>query len=54
MLGGEQGVEAVVVLGAGGAPFEVGVHAGDGGVGVAAGELEFDVAVEVLEALARR
>ena len=40
-----------MVLSAGGAAFEVGSHARHGGIGVAAGELEFDVAIEVLEAL---
>lgn len=42
MLGFEQGVQAVVVLGAGRRPLEVRVHAGDGGIGIAARELELD------------
>ena len=40
-----------MVFSAGGAAFEVGSHARHRGVRVAAGELEFDVAIEVLEAL---
>src|SRR5438128_1258941 len=51
LLGCDERVEAVVVLGAGGAALEVGVHAGHGGIGVCAGELDFDITVEVLEAL---
>ena len=44
-------MQAVVVFRAGGAALEVGAHARDRRVGVGAGELELDVAVELLEAL---
>lgn len=43
-----------MVLAAGGAAFQVSAEPGDGCVGVAAGELEFDVAVEVRETLLAR
>ena len=43
--------QAVVVLAAGGAAGQVRPHARHGAVGVAAGEREVDVAVELLEAL---
>jgi hypothetical protein len=46
--------EAFVVLVAGRAALEVRSHAGDARVGVAAGELELDVAVQVLEAFVAR
>jgi hypothetical protein len=49
-LVGEQRREAVVVLAAGRAALEVRPHARHRGVGVAAGELELDVAVELVEA----
>src|SRR3954451_6727934 len=42
--------QAVVVLVAGRAALQVGLHAGQHGVGVRAGELELDVLVEQLEA----
>src|SRR3954452_11688808 len=47
----EERGEALVVLAAGGAPVQVRAHAGNGQLGVAPGQLELDVAVEVLEAL---
>ena len=43
-----------MVLSAGGAAFEVGSHARHGCVGVATGDLELDVVIEVLEALIAR
>ena len=43
--------KALVILAACGAPREMGLRAGDRGVGVTAGELQLDVAVELLEAL---
>jgi hypothetical protein len=43
--------EALVVLAAGRAAFEVGAHAGDLLLGFSTREFQFDVAVELLEAL---
>src|SRR5581483_12093735 len=50
-VGGEEGDEALVLLGARRAALEVGGHAGNGGVGVVSRHLELHVAVELLEAL---
>src|SRR5919197_387957 len=49
-VAGEEVAQAVVILAAGGAALEVGAHAGHRGVGVCAGELELDEAVELVEA----
>ena len=50
-VGEEEGPEGVPVLRAGRAALEVRAQPGHGGVRVAAGELELDVAVELVEAL---
>src|SRR3954469_9068975 len=47
---GEERGEAGVLLGAGGAAAEVRGHAGHGALGVGPGELEVDVAVQLVEA----
>ena len=46
-----KGAEALVLLAAGRAALEVGAQSGNRRVGVVAGELELDVAVELVEAL---
>src|SRR5215213_4111801 len=46
----DEGAQAVVLLAARRAPFEVRAQAGDGGVGIGAGDFELDVAVELVEA----
>jgi hypothetical protein len=50
-LAGNESSQALVLLAAGRAAFEVGSKPGDGGVGVLARHFEPDVAVELLEAL---
>ena len=54
LLGSHEGEEAVVVLLAGRAAFEVCAHSRDLLVGGSAGELELDVSVELVEALLAR
>src|SRR5919197_280779 len=51
LLAADERAQALVLLAAGRAAGEVGAQARDRRVGVLAGELELDVAVEVLEAL---
>src|SRR5918992_2216307 len=50
-LVGEEGAEALVLLAAGLAAGQVGADAGQAGVGVLAGQLQLDVAVQLGEAV---
>jgi DNA-binding NarL/FixJ family response regulator len=50
LLAAHEGVEAVVLLAASGAPVEVRAQSGNGCVGVGAGSFELDIAVELVEA----
>src|SRR5918994_2814818 len=51
VLGADERAQALVLLPAGGAAFEVRPEARDGGVGVGSDQLQLDVTVEQLEAL---
>src|SRR5215211_1622926 len=51
LLAAHERAKALVLLAAGGAADKVGAQTGDRGVGVRTGELQLDVAVELLEAL---
>jgi hypothetical protein len=51
LLAAHERAQALVLLATGGAAVQVGPQARDHGVGVAAGELQLDVAVELREAL---
>ena len=53
-LGCDQGVQAVAILGTGRTALEMRLHARDLSISITAGELQLDVAVEVLEALVAR
>src|SRR5215212_2879152 len=50
LLRGHEVAQAFVLLGAGRAARQMRAHAWDGGIGVAAGKLDLDVAVELVEA----
>ena len=50
-IAADERAQALVLLAAGGAAVEMGAQARERGVGVLAGELELDVAVELVEAV---
>src|SRR5215212_2589010 len=51
LLAADERAQALVLVAAGGAAEQMGAQPGDRGVGVGTGELQLDVAVELLEAL---
>ena len=50
LVAADEGAQALVLLAARGAPCQVRAEPGDGGIDVGAGQLELDVAVELVEA----